>query len=289
MTSGNEDVDRADAAVVDEADADRAEADRADADRADADRVRAELAEHAEPDYATALQRFFRTGPGGYGEGDVFRGVRVPRIRAVARRHRDASLATLTDLLADPVHEHRFVALAVLDARARRAARSTDRAEQERLARFYLDHLSAVNNWDLVDGSAPHVLGAWLATTTAAGRPGDADAELAVEVLDRLVASSVQWHRRIAVLASWAFTRDDRPAWTLYVAERLADDPEDLIHKASGWMLREVGRGNPDLMLGFLDTHGARLARVTVRYALERMPAEVRARYVPPRRSAARG
>ncbi len=258
----------------------------------EAEQIRVELAEHADPEHAAVLQRFFRTGPGGYGEGDVFHGIRTPQVRAVAKRHRDASPTTLSDLLADPVHEHRFVALAILDANARRAARSGDHDAQERLARFYLDQLAGVNNWDLVDVSAPHVLGAWLAATTTAADPvTDAadDAAPARTVLDRLASSSTLWHRRVAVLASWAFTRDGRPGWTLWLADRLAADPEDLIHKATGWMLREVGREHPDLLLSFLDSRHTRLARVTVRYALERLPAEVRACYVPSRRSAVRG
>ncbi|MGF1653750.1 MAG: DNA alkylation repair protein [Actinomycetales bacterium] len=243
--------------------------------------VRAELAAAADPGHAEFLAGYFRTGPGGYGEGDVFLGVRIPHVRDVARRHgRAATDDDLAALLADPVHEHRFAALAVLDGRARAAARRGPGA-LEPLARFYLAHADAVDNWDLVDVSAPHVLGTWLATTTAATEPDDG---AAARILDGLVASPSRWRRRIAVMATWAFTRDGRPGWTLAVAGRLVGERDDLVHKATGWMLREVGHRDHARLLDFLDTHHHRLARVTVRYAVEKLPPEVRACYVTRRR-----
>jgi 3-methyladenine DNA glycosylase AlkD len=239
--------------------------------------VRAGLAAAADPVHAAVLARYFRAVPGGYGEGDVFLGVRTPHVREVARRHdRTATDADLAALLADPVHEHRFAALAILDGRARVATRRGP-AGLEPLARFYLAHADAVDNWDLVDVSAPRVLGTWLATTTASPRP---DGGEAAQILDDLLASPSRWRRRIAVMATWAFTRDGRPGWTLDVAGRLAGDTDDLVHKAVGWMLREVGYPDPAALLGFLDTHHHRLARVTTRYAVEKLPPDVRARYV---------
>jgi 3-methyladenine DNA glycosylase AlkD len=246
-----------------------------------AEAVRAELAAAADPDHAAFGARYFRTEPGGYGEGDVLLGVRVPHVREVARRYgRTATDADLAALLADPVHEYRFAALAILDTRARAAARRGP-AESERLARFYLEHADAVDNWDLVDMSAPHVLGIWLAVTTAAPRP---DGGEAARILSELLESRSRWRRRIAVMATWAFTRDGRPGWTLDVARRLTGERDDLVHKAVGWMLREVGHREPALLLDFLDAHHHRLARVTVRYAVEGLPPEVRARYVTRRR-----
>jgi 3-methyladenine DNA glycosylase AlkD len=243
-----------------------------------ADAIRAEIAEAADPDHAAFLAGYFRTGPGGYGEGDTFLGVRTPYVRQVARRHRDAATdADLATLLADPVHENRFAAVAILDARARVAARRASDAV-EALARFYLAHLDGVDNWDLVDVSAPHVLGSWLAASTVAASP-DEDGE-AAEVLASLIASPSRWRRRVAVMATWAFTRDGRIGWTLDVTRRLSDDRDDLVHKALGWMLREVGYRDPHALLDFLDAHHHRLARVTVRYAVEKLPPEIRARYV---------
>lgn len=243
-----------------------------------ADTIREEICAAADPDHAAFLAGYFRTGPGGYGEGDTFLGVRTPYVRQVARRHRgDATDADLATLLADPVHENRFAAVAILDARARAAAKQGPEA-LEPLARFYLAHLHGVDNWDLVDVSAPHVLGSWLAGSTPAASP-DEDGE-AAQILASLIASPSRWHRRVAVMATWAFTRDGRVAWTLDVTRRLAEDRDDLVHKAIGWMLREVGYRDPHVLLDFLDAHHHRLARVTVRYAVEKLPPEIRARYV---------
>lgn len=243
-----------------------------------ADAVRAEIAAAADPDHAAFCEGYFRTEPGGYGEGDTFLGVRTPQVRLVARRHRtEATDEDLATLLADPVHEHRFAALAILDMRARAASRHGVDA-LEPLARFYLAHLDGVDNWDLVDVSAPHVLGSWLAASTPAATPGD-DGE-AAEIVLRLVASPSRWRRRVAVMATWAFTRDGRPGWTLDATRRLIGDRDDLVHKAAGWMLREVGYRDPHALLDFLDSHHHQLARVTVRYAVEKLPPEVRARYV---------
>lgn len=245
--------------------------------------ARAELGALADPARARALAAYFRTGPGGYGEGDVFAGVRVPDVRAVAARHRDLTDADLADLLADPVHEHRLLALVVLDDLARAAARRRDAAGRERLARFYLAHLDGVDNWDLVDVSAPHVLGGWWAATTDAPVPTAPGAGEAGEQFSELVRSPSLWRRRVAVMATWAFTRDGRPGWTLDACERLVGDPHDLVHKAMGWMLREVAKREPERTLAFLDAHAGELARVTVRYAVERLPGPVRRVYVPPR------
>ncbi|MDD9985508.1 MAG: DNA alkylation repair protein [Spirochaetaceae bacterium] len=216
-----------------------------------------------DPARAEHLQRFFRTGPGEYGEGDRFLGLRVPEVRAIARRHRELSLADLAEVLASPWHEHRQAALFVLADRYRRATP----AEREPIASFYLEHLDAVNSWDLVDGSAPHILGAHLLNRDRA-------------VLYELAASRHLWRQRVAVLATFAFIRAGQFQDTLRLAELLRDHPHDLIHKAVGWMLREIGKRDLAAEERFLDRHAARMPRTMLRYAIEKFEPERRRSYL---------
>jgi 3-methyladenine DNA glycosylase AlkD len=213
----------------------------------------AELDNAGDPERAQHLQRFFRTGPGEYGEGDRFLGLRVPQVRAIARRHRELALPDLADVLASPWHEHRQAALFVLADRYRRAAP----ADREAIAAFYLDHLDAVNSWDLVDGSAPHILGAHLLDRDRA-------------VLYELAASGHLWRQRVAVLATFRFIQAGRFKDTLRLAELLRDHPHDLIHKAVGWMLREIGKRDLAVEERFLERHAARMPRTMLRYAIEK-------------------
>lgn len=229
------------------------------------------LAAVADPADAVFLQRFFKTGPGEYGEGDVFLGVRVPQTRAVARRFFGLPLPEVRILLDSAVHEHRLAGLVILCRSFELAsrARSRDDAARERYADFYLDAVrrGRVNNWDLVDASAEFVLGAFLAD-----RPRG--------LLDELAASPVLWERRVAVLSTFAFIKRGDASTTLALAARLLDDPEDLMHKAVGWMLREIGkRVDPALLLGFLDQHAGRMPRTMLSYATEHLDAAVRAHY----------
>ena len=230
----------------------------------------AELDAAADPERARHLQRFFRTGPGEYGEGDRFLGLRVPQVRAIARRHRGLPLPDLAGVLASPYHEHRQAALFLLADRYPRAAP----ADQESICRFYLDHLDAVNSWDLVDGSAPHVLGAHLLHRDRS-------------VLYELARSGHLWRQRVAVLATFRFIRAGQFDDTLRLAELLRDHPHDLIHKAVGWMLREVGKRDRAAAERFLDRHAAHLPRTMLRYAIERFDPERRRSYLQ-RRAASR-
>ena len=225
--------------------------------------IEAELAALADPERAESVAPYLGAVPGGYGEGDVLLGMPVPAQRKVARGHRDAPLGEIERLLRSDVHEHRFVALAILCLRYERA----DAGERERFARFYLDHRQRVDNWDLIDASAPKLLSDRL-------RGGDRG------FLDELVASGSVWDRRIAVLATFSLIRDGEHDETLRLAERLLGDEHDLIHKAVGWMLREVGKRDEAALRGFLDAHAAAMPRTMLRYSLERLPAGVRARYM---------
>lgn len=228
---------------------------------ATADDVRAALAEVANPADAAQLQRYFKTGPGEYGDGDVFLGVRVPAVRAIVKRFHGLPFDEIDALLDSPVHEHRLAGLLLLVAVARR--------EPDAVAVRYLAavHRGRVNNWDLVDLSAPEALGDVLV---------DGDRS----VLDELAASPVLWERRVAVLATFAFLRRRDASTTLRLAERLLGDREDLIHKAVGWMLREVGkRVSRSALTGFLDAHAARMPRTMLSYATEHLEPAERAAY----------
>ena len=207
------------------------------------------------------MQGFFKTGPGQYGEGDVFIGVRVPATRAVVKRFRGLPYDEIDALLDDPVHEHRLAGLLLLVDAAR--------LSREIAADRYLAAVrrGRVNNWDLVDSSAEFVLGEWLL---------DRDRSL----LDELAASTDLWERRVAVLATFAFIKRGDPSTTLALAARLLDDRHDLMHKAVGWMLREVGkRVSRDVLRGFLDENAARMPRTMLSYATEHLTPEERAHY----------
>lgn len=218
----------------------------------------------ASPEKAAVFMRFFRTGPGQYGEGDRFLGVTVPQVRAVEKLVRRAlTLDDVRELLSHEAHEARTAALIHLVWRYQKA----DAAGREVIFRFYLDHTSRINNWDLVDVSAAGIVGAHLFGRDAAR-------------LFDLARSPVLWERRIAVVATHFFIRQGRLDETFALCERLRGDPHDLIHKACGWMLREAGKSDEARLRVFLDAHAPALPRVTLRYALERLPADDRARYL---------
>ena len=227
------------------------------------------LAAVANRDQARELQRFFKTGKGQYGAGDRFIGVRVPEVRSIAKQFAQLSPADLNDLLDSPVHEHRFAALAVMVAQFQAASKAADEPERERLVEFYLSAMrrGRINNWDLVDSSAEYILGEYLYD-----KPRDQ--------LPRLAKSGIVWQRRIAMLSTFAFIKRGDASTTLEVAEVLLDDKHDLIQKAVGWMLREVGkRVDRDLLVGFLTTHARTMSRVTLSYATEHFEQSERVYY----------
>jgi 3-methyladenine DNA glycosylase AlkD len=213
-----------------------------------------------DPDDARELQRFFKTGPGEYGEGDVFVGVKVPPLRALAKQHRDLSLEGIDSLLASPVHEHRSFALIVLTEQAKRA----DRATGKRLYDFYLARTERINNWDLVDISCRDVVGGYL---LAAGKTAP---------LRRLARSKLIWDRRIAMVSTWQFIRAGELEPTFEIATMLLDDDEDLMHKAVGWMLREAGKRDEAALEAYLAEYAPSMPRTALRYSIERMTPERR-------------
>ncbi|MFE1664464.1 DNA alkylation repair protein [Microbacterium sp. P02] len=224
-----------------------------------------------DPAHAEILQRFFQTGPGGYAEGDEFIGVRVPATRTVVKEFAALPAAEATALLASPVHEHRLAALLVLVAQAERAARTGDDDARRKIFDLYLAAVSRgeVDNWDLVDSTAEQIVGRWL-------REQD-DVE-AFARLDRLAAGPL-WERRVAVIATFAWIKAGDAEPTLRLAETLLGDREPLIHKAVGWMLREVGkRVDRGELLAFLEENAGRMPRTMLSSAVEHLAPSKQAR-----------
>jgi len=223
--------------------------------------VRAALRDYAAPEDAVVLASFFKSGPGEYGEGDQFLGVRVPDTRKVVPMADGLSMDDLLLLLGSPIHEERLLALLAMVRRFERGALET----KEEIVAAYLANARLVNNWDLVDSSAAQILGAWLLE-----RPPKE-----LKTLRRLAKSENLWERRIAIIATYAFIRAGNFAPVFEIAEALMSDSHDLIHKASGWMLREAGKRDPEPLRAFLTEHAAVMPRTMLRYAIERFtPAE---------------
>lgn len=239
-------------------------------DGATAAAVVARLEALRNPERAAGMARFFQTGPGGYGEGDRFLGLTVPTVTAVAKEVVRLPVAELEVLLESPWHEVRLAALKVM-ARECGLAR-TPPARRAELLSLYLRRTDRVNSWDLVDASAPDVLG-----RAVAGGLRD--------VLFRLVRSPSMWERRIAIVATLALVRTGHLDDTFALAALLLDDREDLLHKATGWLLREAGNKDPDRLLAFLDAHAATMPRTALRYAIEKLEPDTRTHYLGLRRA----
>jgi 3-methyladenine DNA glycosylase AlkD len=213
----------------------------------------------ANPERAAFSVRYFKTGKGEYGEGDIFLGVTVPVRRKIALQHRNLPLADLKKLLESRVHEHRAASLDILVAQYKRG----DEKLRERIVKFYLSNTSRINNWDLVDASCRHILGEHLKTHPRA-------------ILDKLCRSKNLWERRIAIVSTmtlvWVGELDD----AMRIAEALLKDEHDLMHKAVGWVLRETGRKDRARLLAFLESNYAHMPRTALRYAIEHFPLEQR-------------
>jgi 3-methyladenine DNA glycosylase AlkD len=225
--------------------------------------ITAHLHSLADPVRAARSQRYFKTGPGEYGAGDKFLGIRVPAVRDALRRYRTASVDTAGKLLKSPHHEIRLFALLLL---VERYNKGSD-AERECIYTLYFKLTRHINNWDLVDSSAPCIVGRHLL---------DRDRT----ILYDFARSQSLWERRIAIMATAWFIRQGQFHDTLRLAEMLLNDPEDLIHKATGWMLREIGKRDHAAQVAFLDAHHSDMPRTMLRYALERFEEEERKRYL---------
>jgi 3-methyladenine DNA glycosylase AlkD len=202
---------------------------------------------------AKFLQGFFKTGPGQYGEGDIFLGIRVPATRKLAKEYKDLPLKEVLLLLRSPYHEVRLFALISLVS----AFDKDDESAQKKIYDLYLANTRYINNWDLVDISAPNIVGAFLLTRSR-------------KPLYQLAKSTSLWERRIAVLATFYFIKNNQFTDSLKIAEILLNDKEDLIHKAVGWMLREIGKRDTESAEAFLQKHCRTMPRTMLRYAIER-------------------
>ncbi|MGH7718741.1 MAG: DNA alkylation repair protein [Gemmatimonadaceae bacterium] len=227
------------------------------------EQVRRRLKALADPDTAAHLQRFFKTGPGEYGDVDRFLGIRVPVLRALARECASLPLAEVRKLLRSEVHEERLLALLVLV----RAYAGADVETRNRIYTLYLESTRFINNWDLVDLSAEYIVGPHLSHRSR--RP-----------LETLARSPLLWERRIAMLATFHYIKQRDFETPLRIAELLLRDPHDLIHKAVGWMLREIGKRDERVEEEFLRAHCRDMPRTMLRYAIERFPEPKRRRYL---------
>lgn len=225
--------------------------------------IQAKLRTFANEEYARTAQWFFKTGPGEYGEGDQFIGVRAPDLRRLARELKATPTDDALQLLQSPIHEDRVLALLLLV----QAFSKGDPATKKGIYNDYLANTQFINNWDLVDLTAPHIVGAYLMDKSR-------------KPLYRLVKSSSLWERRIAMIATFYFTRQRDFADALQLAELLLPDKHDLIHKAVGWMLREIGNRDLAAEEAFLQVHYKSMPRTMLRYAIEKFPEAKRQAYL---------
>lgn len=225
--------------------------------------LRAALRNQANEADAEVLQRFFKTGPGDYAEGDIFIGVRVPIIRRIAKQYEALPLRDIATLLKSSIHEERMLALVIL----LRQYRKGTPAEQTKIYNLYMANTAQINNWDLIDVTAPHIAGSFLQDKPRAP-------------LYSFAHSQSLWERRIAIIATLHFIKHNDFPDTLAIAEILLHDKHDLIQKAVGWMLREVGNRDLPTIETFLKQHYHTMPRTMLRYAIEKFPAPKRQRYL---------
>lgn len=229
--------------------------------------LRNELRKHASKRKAKTLQSFFKTGPGQYAQGDVFLGVTVPCIRKIAKKYVHAPHALIVCLLQSRIHEERLLALIILVTQFQDA----DESSRKKIYTLYLKKTRYINNWDLVDLTAAHIVGAYLYQKNKTP-------------LYTLARSLSLWERRIAIIATFYYIKNGVFSHTLRIAAMLLSDDQDLMHKATGWMLREVGKRNARALETFLRTHYTTMPRTMLRYAIERFPEKKRKRYLNQKR-----
>ncbi len=225
--------------------------------------LKQKISQLANPQKAKDLQWFFKTGKGQYGEGDVFLGLTVGQQRAVAKKFKEIELEKLKPLLNSKIHEERLTSLLILVQKFEKG----NEAEKKLVYKFYFDNVQGVNNWDLVDLTAPKIVGAWLL---------DKDRKF----LFKLAKSNDLWEKRISIIATFAFIREKDFEDSLAIAEILLQDKHDLIHKAVGWMLREIGKKDLAVEETFLKKHYKEMPRTMLRYAIERFEEEKRLNYL---------
>lgn len=222
-----------------------------------------ELKKEKDPEKAKGLSRFFKTGKGQYGEGDVFWGIKVPAQRRIIKEFKEASFDDIQILLDSKVHEQRLTGLLILVEKYKKSE------DKKAIYNFYLSNTRNINNWDLVDLTAPNIIGFYLL-----------ERKRERKILYSLVKSKNIWERRIAILSTFTFLRNKDYEDTLKISELLLKDEHDLIHKAVGWMLRETGKRDEKVEKDFLKKHYKTMPRTMLRYAIEKFPQKERERYL---------
>ncbi len=225
--------------------------------------IQRKIQELGNSEKAKVLQRFFKTGPGEYGEGDVFVGVKVPELRKLAKEYQEITVKEVKQLLRSAIHEERLLALFILVLKYSKG----NETEKKRIYELYFKSTQFINNWDLVDSSAHHIIGAFLKDKSK-------------EPLYSLAKSMNLWERRISIISTFYFIKHDKYAETLKISEILLTDEQDLIHKAVGWMLREIGKRHMPTEEKFLRKHYKRMPRTMLRYAIEKFPEDKRQGYL---------
>ena len=225
--------------------------------------LKKDLTELSDPERKKNLQRFFKTGKGEYGEGDVFLGVKVPDVRKVAKKYRKLPLNGITELLNSEIHEHRQVAIFILIDQYQKGKK----ADQKKIVEYYLKNTNRINNWDLVDSSAHKIVGDYYRDKTK-------------DIFHKLSKSNNLWERRISVIGTFAYLPDGTFETSLTIAETLLHDPHDLIHKAVGWMLREIGKRDLPTLETFLNKHHKTMPRTMLRYSIEKLDKQKRQYYM---------
>lgn len=227
------------------------------------DQVRKELRKYSSREKAKILQRFFKTGPGEYGEGDIFIGVVVPNIRKVCKKYQELSFKEIIKLLKSAIHEERLLALLILVLQYEKG----DEKAKKSIYDIYMKNTKYINNWDLIDLSAHHIVGPYLLQKSK-------------EPLVKFARSRSLWERRIAIISTFEYIRDGSFDTALQIARLLVEDTEDLIRKAVGWMLREIGKRDVKVEEKFLKKHYKKMPRTMLRYAIERFPEPKRKAYL---------
>ncbi len=225
--------------------------------------IQQSLKKAANPKKATGLKMFFKTAPGQYGAGDIFLGITVPETRIIAKKYKDIDLGEIKKIFYSKIHEERLCALLILVDKFKRG----DDKERKDIFNFYIKHAKQVNNWDLVDTSAPTVVGGYLLNQQR-------------KILYTFARSKNLWEKRIAIIATFAFIKQKQYTDTFRIAEILMHDTHDLIHKAVGWMLREVGNRSGSEEEKFLKKHYKKMPRTMLRYAIEKFPEKKRKVYL---------
>lgn len=224
---------------------------------------KSEINEAGSADKAKILSRFFKTGKGEYGEGDIFVGVTVPVNREIAKKYSEADFSTIKSMLDSPIHEHRLSGLLALVQKYKK--QKSNRGE---IVKFYLTLTDRINNWDLVDLSAPYILGDYL------------NKNYDSEIIEKLSNSPSIWERRIAIVATLMMIRQNNINLALELSRKYLTDTQPLIHKATGWILREVGKKDEKSLIDFLDKHTPIMPRTALRYAIERLDKDTRTHYI---------